>query len=66
VDGVAVGTSESLTLNPSSLGNTVNNYIGKSQYGSDPCLNGSIDEFRIYNGALAANEIAQACSLGPA
>jgi regulation of enolase protein 1 (concanavalin A-like superfamily) len=65
VDGVAVGTSESLTLNPSSLGNTVNNYIGKSQYGSDPCLNGSIDEFRIYNGALAANEIAQACSLGP-
>jgi hypothetical protein len=65
VDGVAVGTSESLTLNPSSLGNTVNNYIGKSQYGSDPCLNGSIDEFRIYSGTLAANEIAQACSLGP-
>jgi hypothetical protein len=65
VDGVAVGISESLTLNPSSLGNTVNNYLGKSQYGNDPYLNGSIDEFRIYNGALAANEIAQAYSLGP-
>jgi hypothetical protein len=66
VDGAAVGVSESLTLNPSSLGNTVNNYIGKSQFSGDPCFNGSMDEFRIYNGALAANEIAQACSLGPA
>ena len=66
MDGVAVGVSESLTLNPSSLGNTVNNYIGKSQFGGDPCFNGSMDEFRIYNGALAANEIAQAYSLGPA
>jgi hypothetical protein len=36
----------------------VNNYIGKSQY-SDPYLNGSLDEFRIYKRALTAVEVAQ-------
>jgi arabinoxylan arabinofuranohydrolase len=66
LDGVAVGTTENLTLNPSSLGNTVNNYIGKSQYGSDPYLNGSIKEFRIYKGATPAAEIANAYTLGSA
>ena len=65
LDSVRVGGTEDLTLNPASLGNTVKNYIGKSQFGSDPYLNGSIDEFRIYNGALAAADIAQAYSLGP-
>ena len=52
VDGMAVGTNSSLTLTPSSLGNTVNNYIGKSQSATDPYLNGWIDEFRIYNVGL--------------
>jgi hypothetical protein len=66
VDGVAAGISESLTLNPFSLGNTVNNNIGKSQYGGDPYLNGSLEEFRVYNGALTPDAIAQAWSLGPA
>jgi hypothetical protein len=58
LDGTPVGTNSSMTLNPSSLGSTVNNYIGKSQY-PDPYLNGSLDEFRIYNRALTAVEVAQ-------
>ncbi len=58
LDGSPVGTNGSMTLNPSSLGSTVNNYLGKSQY-SDPYLNGSLDEFRIYNRALTAAEVAQ-------
>jgi autotransporter-associated beta strand protein len=57
VDGVAVGTNSAMTLNPASLGNTTLNYIGKSQY-SDPYLNGKVDEFRIYSGALSASEVA--------
>jgi endoglucanase len=64
VDGMAVGTNSSLTLTPSSLGNTVNNYIGKSQSATDPYLNGWIDEFRIYNVGLSSAEIAATAALG--
>ncbi len=56
LDGVAVGTNNNLTLHPSSLGNTVSNYLGKSQW-PDPVLAGSVDDFRIYNRALSAAEI---------
>ena len=64
VDGVAVGTNSSLTINPSSLGSTVNNYIGKSQSASDPYLDGRIDEFRIYNVGLSSAEMAASAALG--
>jgi hypothetical protein len=64
LDGVPAGTNFGLTLNPSSLGSTGNNYIGKSQY-SDPYLNGSLEEFRIHNVALSAGEIAATAALGP-
>jgi hypothetical protein len=63
MDGVAVGTNSNMTLNPSNLGSTVNNYIGKSQY-PDPYLNGSLDEFRIYNVGLSSAEIAATYALG--
>ena len=58
VDGVAVGTNASLSINPSSLGGTTNNYLGRSQSASNPYLDGSIDEFRIYNVGLSSAEIA--------
>ena len=63
LDGVAVGTNSSLTINPSSLGGTANNYIGRSEY-ANPYLDGSIDEFRIYNAGLSAAEIAATYALG--
>jgi hypothetical protein len=66
LDGVALATNLSLTLNPSSLGSTANNYIGKSQYSGDPYMNGSIEEFRVYNGVLTAGEISQDYASGPA
>ena len=56
VDGVAVNTNVSMTLKPSSLGSTTQNYIGKSQF-ADPMLNGLVDDFRIYNRALTNSEI---------
>jgi hypothetical protein len=64
VEGAAVGTNSGMTLNPSSLGSTVNNYIGKSQF-ADPCLDGSLRDFRIYSVGLSAAEIAAAAALGP-
>jgi alpha-L-arabinofuranosidase len=58
VNGVAVDTNTSMTLNPSSLGATTQNYIGRSQYPADPYLNGTVDDFQIYSRALSATEIA--------
>jgi hypothetical protein len=57
VNGAQVGQNTNLTLSPSSLGNTTNNWIGRSQYSSDAFLDGQIDEFRIYNRALSASEV---------
>jgi enterochelin esterase-like enzyme/regulation of enolase protein 1 (concanavalin A-like superfamily) len=63
LDGVPVGTNSGLTLSPASLGSTGNNFLGKSQY-PDPYLNGSLEEFRIYNVGLSPAEIAAAAVLG--
>jgi hypothetical protein len=35
LNGVAQGTNASMTLRPATLGNTVNNYLGRSQW-ADP------------------------------
>jgi len=57
VDGVPANTNLGMTLTPSGLGSTTQNYIGKSQW-SDPDLTGSVDDFRIYSRALNATEVA--------
>lgn len=41
----------------SSLGDTAQNYIAKSQYEGDPYFKGYIDDFRIYAAALSEEEI---------
>jgi len=64
LNGLPVGTNNTMTLKPASLGNTVNNYIGKSQW-ADPYFNGLLDEFRIHSVALSASEIAATFALGP-
>ena len=43
----------------------VNNYLGRSGYAGDPTFNGSYDEFRIYDGALSAVEVAANFASGP-
>jgi fibronectin type 3 domain-containing protein len=65
VNGTAVGTNSAMTLNPSSLGNTTNNYIGQSQFSGDPYLDGLVDEFHIYSQALTPAQISSLMS-GPA
>jgi hypothetical protein len=57
VDGVSVGTNAAMTLRPSNLGNTPNNWIGRSAFTADPFFHGLVDDFRVYNRALTAAEI---------
>jgi alpha-L-arabinofuranosidase len=57
VNGVPVATSPDMTLNPSSLGATTNNWIGKSQYDAEPLLNAAVDEFQIYDRGLSQPEV---------
>lgn len=57
INGAVVGSANNITLNPSDLGITTNNMIGGSQFGNDPDVVGSIDDFRIYNRALEQREI---------
>ncbi|MEJ5237567.1 MAG: LamG-like jellyroll fold domain-containing protein [Limisphaera sp.] len=65
VNGAPVATNTGLTLRPSSLGPTVNNYLGRSQYAWDPYLDAELDEFQIYRVALRPQEIAALYRLGP-
>jgi fibronectin type 3 domain-containing protein len=58
LNGTQVAISTTMTLNPSSLGVTTKNYLGKSQF-NDPYFDGSLDDFRIYSRALTVGEIAQ-------
>jgi hypothetical protein len=58
VNGIQKASSTAITVRPADF-NPVLNYIGRSQFSSDPLFNGSFDEFRIYNYALSASEIGQ-------
>jgi hypothetical protein len=57
VNGAAVGANYNMTLEPSSLGSTTQNNVGKSQFPSDPYLNGLADDLRIYARALSPAEV---------
>jgi hypothetical protein len=46
-----------MSVRPSHLGNTVNNWIGRSAFTADPYFAGLIDDFRVYKRALTATEI---------
>jgi len=58
VDGAVAGSNAQMTLAPFDLGETTQNFLGRSQYSTDPFLRGRLDDFRIYHGALSAAEIA--------
>ena len=63
VNGSVAG-SGSITLNPSDLGVTTINYLGRSQF-SDPYLNAALDDFRVYSRALSASELAALSTPAP-
>jgi hypothetical protein len=52
-----VATNTNMTVKPSVFGQSTKNYLGKSQYSSDPAFNGLIDDVNIYSKALTADEV---------
>ncbi len=63
LNGAAVATSTTFTNNPSGLGATPNDYLGKSASSADANLSGTLDEFVIYETALTASDIAALASV---
>ena len=57
VNGMLKAANTAVTINPSDFNPTVN-YIGDSQWSADPFFSGSIDDFRIYNYAMTATQVA--------
>jgi alpha-L-arabinofuranosidase len=57
VNGAAVATNTAMTLNPSSLPTTTQDYIGRSQFPPDPYLAATVDEVQLWNRALSAGEV---------
>jgi hypothetical protein len=63
LNGVLAGEDASVTI-PMSGVQAVRNIVGADNW-PDPGMQGAISEFRIYNGALQADEIAATQVLGP-
>ena len=57
VDGEAKATKADFTISPADIAASVA-YIGRSMFSGDPLFKGYIDDFRIYNYALSADQIA--------
>jgi len=57
VNAARVGQNTNLGLYPARLGNTPNNWIGRSQNPADPFLNGQVDDFHIYQRGLGVSEL---------
>lgn len=57
LDGQAVATNTTITTRPCDF-SPIFNYIGRSQFPADPMLRAYVDDVRIYNYALSADDIA--------
>jgi len=58
VNGVVAGTNDAISLAPFQLGKTTRNWLGRSQYATDPYFDGRMRDLRIMSGALGPSEIA--------
>jgi hypothetical protein len=58
-DGEELARNDYAVLSPSALGETTNNWLGRSHDENDSYYLGSIDDFRIYNYALSQAEIGR-------
>jgi hypothetical protein len=63
-NGVLVSQNSAVTKTFASV-NDIYSFIGRSLYSGDTYMDVSLDEFRIYNGALNTNQIAATQALGP-
>ncbi|WP_165796103.1 LamG-like jellyroll fold domain-containing protein [Siphonobacter curvatus] len=58
VNGQVIFTDNKATVKPSDLGVTTLNYLGRSMWANDPYADLTYGDFRIYNYALADNNVA--------
>ena len=58
VDGEEVASTSNITIRPSDF-RPVMNYLGRSQFLSDPMLSAWLDDVRVYNYALTSDEVKQ-------
>ena len=56
IDGEQKAATADITIRPADF-NPIFNYIGRSQFASDPMLKADIDDVRFYNYALSASEV---------
>ena len=67
INGTAVATNDQMTASPADLGaSNGRNWLGRSQYGSDPAFDGALDDFAIYGRALSAAEVSELAAGQPA
>ncbi|WP_155059170.1 beta-L-arabinofuranosidase domain-containing protein [Streptomyces blattellae] len=59
VNGTAVAQNTAMTLTPAALGTLANNWLGRSNFSTDPVFAGAFDEFNVWSRALTAAEITQ-------
>jgi len=64
-NGMLAGVNTAETASLASVSNVLS-YLGRSLYTSDPYAPINVDEFRIYNGALSAQQVALDAASGPA
>jgi len=65
VDGIKAAVKKDFTTNPAKLGHTPDNYIGKPTW-PDPYLDGMLDDFRIYDYALADRDVYKLAAVADA
>ncbi|MGW0583332.1 beta-L-arabinofuranosidase domain-containing protein, partial [Streptomyces sp. NPDC002920] len=58
VNGTAVAGNTAMSLTPAALGTLANNWLGRSNYASDPVFAGAFDGFDVWSRALGAAEVA--------
>jgi len=56
INGAEKSRNANISIKPSDF-TPVFNYIGRSQFVADPFFKGSVDDFRIYNYVLTADEV---------
>ncbi len=59
LDGQLKSQVDEMSFSSAELGATTQNWIGRSVYQADPYLSALVDDFRIYGGALTAEQIAE-------
>ncbi|HXA45677.1 MAG TPA: LamG-like jellyroll fold domain-containing protein, partial [Candidatus Angelobacter sp.] len=66
LNGVQMATASVPTnLAPSNYGDTYNNWFGRDEFGGDPMFSGTLDEVRIWNGAVSPLYVSLSALAGP-